>query len=183
MLEEVIILTLQDLQLQPCRLSDINTGVWIGNNKVSAIGITASRWITMHGCSINIYNSLELYKHIIPCGISDSKYSVTTVLHELYRTRPNANLNDIITHLYTTLLPPELHEKGSEFSPPVNDYDNNNNNNNNQMKLRYLVEQLYIHHFNNIFDVEVEVEDGSFLDRLLPLYPDIAHRTLEPLVI
>ena len=177
MLEEVIILTLQDLQLHPSRLSDINTGVWIGNNKISAIGITASRWITMHGCSINIYNSLEAYKHIIPCGISDSKYSVTTVLHELFRTRPNANLTDIITHLYTLL--PKLNEKGSEFLPLAI----NNNNDDNQIKLRYLIEQLYIHHFNNIFDVEVEVEDASFIDRLLPLYPDIAHRTLEPLII
>ena len=175
MLEEVIVLALQDLKLQSSRLSDINTGVWIGNNKVSAIGITASRWITMHGCSINIYNSLEAYKYIIPCGISDSKYSVTTVLHELFRTRPNANLTDIITHLYTLL--PKLNEKGSEFSPLVI-----NNDNYNQIKLRYLIEQLYIHHFNHIFDVEVEVEDASFLDRLLPLYPDIAHRTLEPLV-
>ena len=180
MLEEVIILTLQDLKLQPCRLSDINTGVWIGYNKVSAIGITASRWITMHGCSINIYNSLDAYKHIIPCGISDSKYSVTTVLHELYRTRPKANLTDIIKHLFATqLLPSKLNEKESEFLPLAI----NNDNDNNQMKLRYLIEQLYIHHFNHIFDVEVEVEDASFLDRLLPLYPDIAHRTLEPLVI
>ena len=177
MLEEVIILTLQDLKLQPCRLSDINTGVWIGNNKISAIGITASRWITMHGCSINIYNSLEAYKYIIPCGISDSKYSVTTVLHELYRTLPDANLTDIITHLYTTLLP-KLNKKGSEFLPTIT-----NDHKDNEMKLRYLIEQLYIHHFNNIFVVEVEVEDALFLDRLSPLYPDIAHRTLEPLVI
>ena len=97
----------------------------------------------------------------------------------MFRTRPNANLTDIITHLYNTLLLPKLNEKGSEFLLLA---INNDNSNNHQIKLRYLIEQLFIHHFSNTFDVEVEVEDASFLDRLSPLYPDIAHRTLEPLV-
>ena len=49
--------------------SSINTGVWVGKNKVCALGITASRWITMHGIAINIGTDLQYFKSIIPCGI------------------------------------------------------------------------------------------------------------------
>ena len=45
------------------------TGVWVGEEKICAIGVKLSRWITMHGLAFNINNELSLFESIIPCGI------------------------------------------------------------------------------------------------------------------
>lgn len=47
------------------------TGVWVGNEKITAIGIAVKRWITMHGFAFNINTCLEHFKWINPCGITD----------------------------------------------------------------------------------------------------------------
>lgn len=51
--------------------SDINTGVWVKKNKISAMGVTASRWITMHGLAINLNCDLKNFQQIVPCGITE----------------------------------------------------------------------------------------------------------------
>ena len=55
-------------------------GVWVGDEKVAAIGVRLSRWVSMHGFAININTDLEYYDGIIPCGIFDLG---TTSLKEL----------------------------------------------------------------------------------------------------
>ncbi len=67
-LEEVIIRTLKHFELEG-RRSEGETGVWIGNEKIAAIGIKVSRWVTMHGFAFNINPDLTYYGRIIPCGI------------------------------------------------------------------------------------------------------------------
>lgn len=67
-LEETVIRSLSHFDVNGER-SPINTGVWVNGNKVSAQGITASRWITMHGVSVNIFTDLSHYDAIVPCGI------------------------------------------------------------------------------------------------------------------
>tara|TARA_Y100000741_G_scaffold364335_1_gene355014 strand:+ start:1061 stop:1681 length:621 start_codon:yes stop_codon:yes gene_type:complete len=56
-----------------------NIGIWIKQNnkinKIAAIGIKVKKWIAYHGFSINISNSLESYKKIIPCGIKNKSVS------------------------------------------------------------------------------------------------------------
>jgi len=47
------------------------TGVWLDNKKIAAIGIAASKWITMHGVALNVINDLEPFRKIVPCGIRD----------------------------------------------------------------------------------------------------------------
>lgn len=67
-LEEVIIGTLKQFDINGVR-SDGETGVWAGNEKIAAIGIKVSRWVTMHGFAFNINPDLSYFGRIIPCGI------------------------------------------------------------------------------------------------------------------
>ena len=77
-LEETIIQTLDKIGMKGER-SPINPGVWVGQEKVAAVGIGASRWITMHGVSLNISCDLSMYKNIIPCGIMPEVGGVSSI--------------------------------------------------------------------------------------------------------
>tara|TARA_B100000768_G_scaffold137829_1_gene128921 strand:+ start:125 stop:856 length:732 start_codon:yes stop_codon:yes gene_type:complete len=84
-LEDVIIDTLFDYGLKGARISG-ETGVWLDPGtpfarKICAMGVRASRWVTMHGWAFNINTDLKYFQHIIPCGISDK--SVTSLNIEL----------------------------------------------------------------------------------------------------
>jgi len=72
-LEEAIILTLAEYGIESGR-SDGETGVWLGvgtpfARKICAMGVRASRWVTMHGFALNINADLGYFDNIIPCGI------------------------------------------------------------------------------------------------------------------
>lgn len=67
-LEESVILTLKELGINGHREEEY-TGVWVGEEKICAIGIKVSRWITMHGIAFNINTDLNYFDKIIPCGI------------------------------------------------------------------------------------------------------------------
>lgn len=77
--EEVIIQTLREFDIESNR-DEINTGVWVGKNKIAAVGVSSSRWITTHGCAINVRPNLDHFdKEIItPCGIEER--GVTSML-------------------------------------------------------------------------------------------------------
>ncbi len=81
-LEEVIIRTLKQFDINSIR-SDGETGVWVGNEKIAALGIKVSRWVTMHGFAFNINPDLKYFGKIIPCGIFHKGVtSMTDVLQE-----------------------------------------------------------------------------------------------------
>jgi lipoate-protein ligase B len=67
-LEEVLIRCLSTLGLDSGRISGA-TGVWIGNDKVAAIGVAVKRWVTCHGFALNVDVDLSLFGAIIPCGL------------------------------------------------------------------------------------------------------------------
>lgn len=67
-LEKCVILTLADHGIEG-KHDEEYTGVWVGEEKICAIGIKASRWITMHGLALNVNNDLSYFDKIIPCGI------------------------------------------------------------------------------------------------------------------
>lgn len=70
------------------------TGVWVENRKISAIGIGVKNGVTYHGFSLNVNLSLEPYKWIIPCGISDKP--VTTISMELPSNKKIPSIPEII---------------------------------------------------------------------------------------
>jgi lipoyl(octanoyl) transferase len=67
-LEEVIVRTLKHYGIVSYKDEEF-TGVWVGEEKICAIGIKVSRWVTMHGLAFNINNDLSFFNRIIPCGI------------------------------------------------------------------------------------------------------------------
>ncbi|MFM2063031.1 MAG: hypothetical protein RLZZ507_2701 [Cyanobacteriota bacterium] len=69
-LEEVLIRVLANYGLQGERISGF-TGVWLEGKKVAAIGIKVSRWVTMHGFSLNVCPDMTGFERIVPCGITD----------------------------------------------------------------------------------------------------------------
>lgn len=60
-----------------------HTGVWIGDNKIAAIGVHGSRYVTTHGIAINCNSDLSWFDHIVPCGIEHK--GVTSLTRELGR--------------------------------------------------------------------------------------------------
>lgn len=69
-LEEVIIKTCGDYGIEAGRIDGL-TGVWVGDEKICAMGIRCSRWVTMHGFALNVNTDLSYFDHIVPCGIRD----------------------------------------------------------------------------------------------------------------
>ena len=82
-LEQLIIDTLFDYNITANRKKGL-TGVWCNNEKIAALGVRVSRWITMHGFSLNIDPNLNHYKNIIPCGIFE--HGVTSMSGVLNKT-------------------------------------------------------------------------------------------------
>jgi len=87
-LEEVVILTLAEYGIEAGRSAG-ETGVWLDAEnplkarKICAMGVRASRWVTMHGFAFNLNTDLNYFKNIIPCGIADK--AVTSLNLELGR--------------------------------------------------------------------------------------------------
>ena len=68
-LEEVMIRVCGDYGVAAGRINGL-TGTWIGDEKIGAIGIRISRWITSHGFAFNVGTNLEHFSLIVPCGIT-----------------------------------------------------------------------------------------------------------------
>lgn len=69
-LEETMIRVCAGYGLKAGRIKGL-TGAWIGSEKIGAIGVRISRWITSHGFAFNVSTDLDHFQLIVPCGISD----------------------------------------------------------------------------------------------------------------
>jgi lipoyl(octanoyl) transferase len=110
----MIILTLGDYGLKAER-SPGETGVWfdVGTpfaRKICAMGVRASRWVTMHGFAMNINANLGYFDHMIPCGIKGK--SVTSLNVELGKTEiPLDEVKEKILKHFSELFEAELKQR------------------------------------------------------------------------
>ena len=92
-LEQVLIDTLIEFKIAAQR-NDGLTGVWVGDEKIAALGVRISRWVTMHGFALNVNPDLSFYDGIIPCGIFD--HGVTSMEQLLGETQNNDNVKNMV---------------------------------------------------------------------------------------
>jgi lipoyl(octanoyl) transferase len=85
-IEEWIIRTLASFGVRGERRED-RVGVWVrrpdkgedAEDKIAAIGVRIQRWVTLHGFALNVAPDLSHFSGIVPCGVSEQKFSVTSL--------------------------------------------------------------------------------------------------------
>lgn len=100
-LEDVFIQALSRKWGIESQRKDGYTGAWIGNEKIVAMGVRISRWVTMHGFAMNVKPELEHFQGIIPCGIFE--YGVTSLQEQLNADIPMSQVKDVILDAFKTV--------------------------------------------------------------------------------
>ena len=90
-LEEVMIRVCAGYGLAAGRIKGFS-GAWIGDEKIGAIGVRISRWVTSHGFAFNVATDVEFFNLIVPCGIADR--GVTSLAAKLGRAPDMAEVED-----------------------------------------------------------------------------------------
>jgi lipoyl(octanoyl) transferase len=113
-LEEMVILTLAEYGVKAER-SKGETGVWLDvgtpfARKICALGVRASRWVTMHGFAFNVNSNLGYFDHMIPCGIKGK--AVTSLNVELGKKEVSiSEVKEKLQKHFATLFEAEISEK------------------------------------------------------------------------
>lgn len=111
LLEEMVVLTLADYGLKAER-SEGETGVWLDvgtpfARKICAMGVRASRWVTMHGFALNVNSDLGYFDLMVPCGIKDK--AVTSLNVELGMAKIDMNeVKQKLLHHFKILFDAEI---------------------------------------------------------------------------
>jgi len=96
-LEEALIIAIRTFGIEGRRVNGL-TGVWVGpqgrEEKIAAIGVRISRWITSHGFALNVSTDLRHFRLIVPCGIADR--GVTSIDRVLGRKIAMADVEDAV---------------------------------------------------------------------------------------
>ena len=96
-LEEVIIRSLDKFGISADRKEGL-TGVWVEDEKIAALGVRISRWVTMHGFALNVNTDLTYYDSIIPCGIFD--YGITSMEHIFGEKQNMSKIKSILSAVF-----------------------------------------------------------------------------------
>ncbi len=104
-LEEVLIRTVADYGITATRIEG-RRGIWVGNDKIAAIGVRIARWVTSHGWALNVNTNLEHFRLITPCGLHGS--GVTSIERELGRTVPIEEVRERLAVHFAEIFQREL---------------------------------------------------------------------------
>ena len=99
-LEELTIRVLKEFDIKGNRIKGL-TGVWVKNKKIAAQGVRISRWVTMHGFSLNVCPDLSFYDGIIPCGIFN--YDVTSMEECLKKKLSMEKIKNAVSQIFLEL--------------------------------------------------------------------------------
>ncbi|MEA2162708.1 MAG: lipoyl(octanoyl) transferase [Thermoanaerobaculia bacterium] len=92
-IEEVLIRTVAHYGITAAR-SEGKRGIWVGNDKIAAIGVRIARWVTSHGFALNVNTKLDHFRLITPCGLHGT--GVTSIARLLGREVPLAEVRGIV---------------------------------------------------------------------------------------
>ena len=107
-LEEVLIGVARDYGILAGRLADA-PGVWVGNDKLAAMGVHVSRWVTSHGLAFNVKTDLRYFEWIVPCGLRDK--GVTSLEKLLGRRAEMDEVASKVIRQFGTVFDLEMVEK------------------------------------------------------------------------
>lgn len=108
-IEEVLIRVAADYGIQAGRVAGL-TGVWVGDEKLAAIGVRIQRWVTSHGFALNHTTDLSHFGLIVPCGIADKG---VTSLEQLGCTASREDVEDRIIARFADVFDRTPHERSA----------------------------------------------------------------------
>jgi lipoyl(octanoyl) transferase len=104
-LEEVLIRTVAEYGITATRV-DGKRGIWVGNDKIAAIGVRIARWVTSHGWALNVNTNLDHFRLITPCGLAGT--GVTSIERETGRRIPLAEVRAILEKNFAEIFERDL---------------------------------------------------------------------------
>jgi lipoyl(octanoyl) transferase len=104
-LEEVLIRTVAEYGITATRI-DGRRGIWVGNDKIAAIGVRIARWVTSHGWALNVSTNLEHFRLITPCGLQGT--GVTSIEQQLGRSVAIDEVREVLATRFAEVFQREL---------------------------------------------------------------------------
>ncbi len=104
-LEEVLIRVVAEYGITATR-AEGKRGIWVGNDKIAAIGVRIARWVTSHGFALNVNTDLDHFGLITPCGIRGS--GVTSIAREIRHEAPLDEVRTIVAQKFGEVFEREI---------------------------------------------------------------------------
>lgn len=104
-IEEVLIRTVGEYGITATRV-DGKRGIWVGNDKIAAIGVRIAGWVTSHGWALNVCTNLEHFRLITPCGLHGT--GVTSIERETGRHVPSDEVREILAAKFAEVFDRDL---------------------------------------------------------------------------
>jgi len=112
-LEETLIRVVAEFGVTATRVKGL-TGVWVGGEKLAAIGVRIGRWITSHGFALNVRTNLDEFALIVPCGIADRG---VTSLEQLGVAARQSEVEDAIVRHFSAVFERQLVDRTATGRP------------------------------------------------------------------
>ncbi|HYS52720.1 MAG TPA: lipoyl(octanoyl) transferase LipB [Thermoanaerobaculia bacterium] len=104
-LEEVLIRTVAEFGITATR-AEGKRGIWVGDDKIAAIGVRIARWVTSHGFALNVNTNLDHFRLITPCGIQGR--GVTSIANEVGREIAIGDVRSIVVAKFAEIFDREI---------------------------------------------------------------------------